>query len=196
MILAGGSSRRLGGIPKGLELIGGERSIDRVANALRPNTASLVLAANDEQAYKWLLNVAIVSDNYPSAGGLAGVEAGLSGGDDAVIVAWDMPFVTPELVALLLAEAREHEASIAVPESRSPHGFEPFCAYYAASVRPALADFLRSGGGAARDFVARIPRVRRIPLADIARLGDPDRLLMSFNSPADLERARELAGAK
>src|SRR5688572_22108027 len=47
VVLAGGASRRLAGIPKGLELVGGSRVIDRVANALRAVSNDLLLAAND-----------------------------------------------------------------------------------------------------------------------------------------------------
>jgi molybdopterin-guanine dinucleotide biosynthesis protein A len=195
-VLAGGSSRRLGGSPKGLEMIGGRRSIDRVADALRPCTSELLLAANDPHATSWLTGVAVVADRFTTAGGLAGVEAALARGADVVVVAWDMPFVTPDLVDLLITETQTHGSSVTVPESRSPFGFEPFCAWYAASIQPALADFLGAGGGPARDFLARVARVRRIPLAEVARVGDPERLLMSFNTPDDLERTRALAAAK
>jgi molybdopterin-guanine dinucleotide biosynthesis protein A len=195
-VLAGGSGRRLGGGPKGLEIIGGQRSIDRVANALRATTNSIVLAANDPAAADWLAGVAVVSDRFPGTGGLAGVEAALTGERDVVVVAWDMPFVTQALLELIIEEARRHESQVTVPESRSPYGFEPFCAYYAASVQPALADFLRDGGGPARDFLERLPRVHRIPIAEVARIGDPERLLLSFNTRDDLDRARAVASAK
>lgn len=127
---------------------------------------------------------------------MAGVEVALTTGSDVVVVAWDMPFVTASLVEFIIGEARRHESQVTVPESDSPYGFEPFCAYYAASVQPALAEFLRDGGGPARDFLARIPRVHRIARDEVARVGDPERLLLSFNTREDLERARELATAK
>jgi molybdenum cofactor guanylyltransferase len=196
VVLAGGSSRRLGGIPKGLEVVGGKRSIDRVVEALRAATSAIVLAANDPNAAMWLPGVAVVADRFPGTGGMAGVEAALSTGSDVMVVAWDMPFVSSAFVELIIGEARHHDSRVTVPESRSPYGFEPFCAYYAASVQSTLADFLRGGGGPARDFLARITRVHRIPIADIARVGDPERLLLSFNTPDDLERARAAAAAK
>ena len=143
VVLAGGSSRRLGGIPKGLEVVGGKRSIDRVVEALRGATSAIVLAANDPDAAMWLPGVAVVADRFPGTGGLAGVEAALASRGDVMVVAWDMPFVSPALVELIIGEARHHDSRVTVPESRSPYGFEPFCAYYAASVQPALADFLR-----------------------------------------------------
>ena len=121
------------------------------------------------------------------------MEAALARGKDAVVIAWDMPFVTAALVELIIEETRSHESLVTVPESNSPYGFEPFCAYYGASVAPALGAFLDAGGGPARDFLASVPRVRRIPIAEVARVGEIERLLSSFNTPAELERARALA---
>ena len=185
----------MSGIAKGLEIVGDRRIIDRVAAELRAAHAELVLAANDPAAAQWLPGVAVVSDRHRAAGGIAGVESALSLGRDAIVVAWDMPFVTASLLELLIAEARSHDALVAIPESESPYGIEPFCGFYSAAVLPLLSSFLDGGGGAARSFLERVPRVHRIPLASVARLGDPGRLLFSVNTPDDLARAREMAGA-
>jgi molybdopterin-guanine dinucleotide biosynthesis protein A len=126
---------------------------------------------------------------------MAGVEAALSRGRDALVVAWDMPFVTPLLLQALIHEAIVHDADVTVPESDSPYGFEPFCAHYSVRVRPSLAKFFDGGGGAARDFLGQIPRVHRIPISAVEKLGDPRRLFFSVNTPDDLERARAMAAS-
>lgn len=194
-MLAGGASRRLGGLPKGLELVGGARIVDRVAAALRQVTNELLLVANDGEAPRWLPGVAVVSDSHPGAGGLAGVEAALSRGEgtDALVVAWDMPFVTPALLRAITNAARASDADVALPESDSPYGFEPFCAWYSVRVLPSLTSYLETGGGAARDLLRRLPRVHRVPIADVEKLGDPRRLFFSVNTPEDLELARAMA---
>jgi molybdopterin-guanine dinucleotide biosynthesis protein A len=194
-VLAGGSSRRLGGIPKGLEQVGGRRIIDRVADALRPVTSDLLLAANDPDARTWLSGARVVSDLHPGAGGMAGVEAALSEGRDVLVVAWDMPFVIPELLRAVVAAADATGADIALPESLSPHGCEPFCAFYSARVRAPLRQFLESGGGAAREFLGRVSRMHLIPLQEIASFGDLGQLFLSVNTPVDLSRARAIADA-
>jgi molybdopterin-guanine dinucleotide biosynthesis protein A len=193
-VLAGGASRRLGGIPKGLVHVGNRRVIDLAAAALRDVTDTLVLAANDRDAGSWLPGVAVAADLHPGAGGLAGVEAAMrvAGGRAALVVAWDMPFVSAELLRLLVRSATEHDADVALPESPSPYGFEPFCAVYAARVLPALTAWLEAGGGAARDFLHAVPRLHRVPEAEIARVGDPARLFFSVNTPEDLAEARAL----
>ncbi|MGH7678034.1 MAG: molybdenum cofactor guanylyltransferase, partial [Gemmatimonadaceae bacterium] len=128
-------------------------------------------------------------------GGLAGVEAVLRGERDAIVVAWDMPFVTTDLLRALLSFSVAAKSVVTVPESDSPYGFEPFCAVYSSRVLPQLTEFLAKGGGPARDFLTGISGVQRVAIADLARHGDVKRLFFSVNTPADLERAREMAAA-
>ena len=196
MALAGGASRRLGGAPKGLELVGGRRILDRVVSALGGVSSEILIAANDADADRWLSGVAVVTDRHPGTGGLAGVEAALHAapGRDILVVAWDMPFVTHEVLREIVKTAREAAAAVCVPESDSPYGIEPFCAFYSARVLPPLTAYLHSGGGPARDFLFERVQATRIPLADVARFGEPQRLFFSVNTPDDLEKARAMAG--
>jgi molybdopterin-guanine dinucleotide biosynthesis protein A len=195
-LLAGGASRRLGGIPKGLELVGQSRIIDHVRRALEAVTPDLLLVANDPGAAEWQPGVALLSDVRPGAGGLAGIETALGTGRDALVVAWDMPFVAPELLAALAKRGRSLRVDAVVPESESPHGIEPFCAFYSARLLPALAGFLAGGGRAAHDFLNQTDRIDRMPLAEVKRFGDPPRLFFSVNTADDLARARALAAAQ
>jgi molybdopterin-guanine dinucleotide biosynthesis protein A len=191
-VLAGGLSRRFGGVPKGLERVGGIRIIDRVANALRTVTPKIVISSNDGKALKWLDNVVVMADKRPRFGGLAGIESVLEAHGDSLVVAWDMPFVTPALLELLTREQARDGADIVVPESESPYGLEPFCAFYSARALRKLTAFLDAGGGAARDFIRSIDRVRRVPLSALGVVGDPGRLLFSVNTPDDLARANAM----
>ena len=163
-----------------------------MATALRAVTAEIVLLANDPEAAHWMPGVRVLADSHAGAGGLAGVEAALQSGRDALVVAWDMPFVNPKLLELLVADARVGAADVVLPDSNSPYGFEPFCAYYSARLRPALSAFLENGGGAAREFIAKV-NARRLPLSMSQRAGEPDRLFFSVNTPEDLLRARAIA---
>ena len=194
MALAGGASRRFSGARKGLETVGGRRILDTVVAALRAVCDDVLLAANDPDAPQWIPGLTVVRDRLPGSGGLAGVDAALQRAPGGVIVvAWDMPFVTPELIRALSGAASAHDADLVIPESESPYGFEPFCAFYSTRLAPALAGFLERGGGAAREFVRQVPHVHRIPLAEVATLGDAERMFFSVNTPEDLERARAMA---
>lgn len=204
-MLAGGTSRRFGGAPKGLERVGESRIIDRVAATLREVTRDLLLVANDPDAARWLKGVPVTRDLHPGRGGLAGVEAALWTGRDLIVLAWDMPFVTPAVLQALIDLAGATDADIALPRSDSPYGFEPFCGFYSQRVRPRLSRFLReadggeSGGGggrAARDFIAGLEKVELLALVEVAKLGEARDLFLSVNTPGDLERARAVAARK
>ena len=182
----------MGGAPKGLELVGGVRVLDRVVSSLRGVSSEIVLASNASEAPTWLDGVSIIRDESPNLGGVAGIHAALAGGRDVLVVAWDMPFVAAGLLRHLVQLAvRNPDAWAVVPES--DEGLEPFCAWYAARCRTATAAFVGSGGGQARDFVAGLPGVVRVPVEDCARFGDPRTLFLSVNTPGDLARARAIA---
>lgn len=183
----------MGGAHKGLEIVAGIRIIDRVADALRTACGRIILAANDPAAHAWLGGTTVVADLHAGSGGLAGVEAAMANAGDVVVVAWDMPFVTPDILRELTHRAATHGSDVVVPESDSPHGFEPFCAYYSARILPQLAGFLERGGGAAHDFLGQVRRVHRIPLRDVARFGDIGTLFHSVNTAEELTRARTIA---
>lgn len=82
-----------------------------------------------------------------------------------------------------------------VPESESPTGLEPFCAWYSANTREPLQAFLDRGGGSAHSFLDRLPGVHRVPLSEARQFGDPAVLFLSVNTAADLARARAIAEA-
>ena len=187
VILAGGAASRYGGLPRGLERVGGRRIIDRVAGALLEVTDELLLVANDAGAGQWLPGVRVGADLVPNAGGLGGIHAALHHAQTAVlVVAWDMPFVPSGLLALL--RALGDNADFAVPESGSRRGVEPLCAFYATTCLPAIDRSLAAGDLRVVGFHAQV-RVARLPSDDVAAFGDPELLFMNVNTPDDLARA-------
>lgn len=186
-ILAGGKATRYGGAPKGLEIVGGTRIIDRVAAALRACTADLLLVANDPAADGWLPGVRVVSDVIGDAGSLGGIHAALSHARRAVLaVAWDMPFVPETLLRALVAAGRH--ADVAVPESGSRRGLEPLCAYYGPNCLPAIERRLEAGDKRVIGFYDDV-RVVHLPAAEVARFGDPDVMFLNVNTPDELGQA-------
>ena len=163
-----------------------------MASAISRVTPVEILAANDKEASSWLDDVVIVGDQFPFTGGLAGVHAALSLGRDVLVVAWDMPFVEAGLLRELVSRAST-DSSALIPESLAPIGFEPFCALYRTRALPAIEAFLAAGGGAAHRFLRELGGVAWLPLRDVARFGDPERLFFSVNTAADLDRARAMA---
>lgn len=187
VILAGGAASRYGGLPKGLELVGGRRIVDRVADALREVSDDLLLIANDPAASRWLPGVRVRQDLVPNAGGLGGIHAALHhAASPVLVVAWDMPFVPPGLLARL--RALGDSADVVVPESGSRRGVEPLCAFYAPSCLPAIDRSLAEDDRRVVGFHAQV-RVARLPAAEVSAFGDPTLLFMNVNTPDDLARA-------
>ena len=189
-ILAGGGATRLGGARKGLLEVGGERIVDRVDAALAAVADELLLVANDPDAAAWLPGVAVAADLRPGQGSLGGVHAALArapGG--ALVVAWDMPFVSPALLARLRALGEAGGAAVDAVVPRRPTGLrEPLCAYYAPSC---LATVERQLDAGERRLTALLDalRVRDLEGAALAEHGDPDVLFANVNTPDDLARA-------
>lgn len=191
VILAGGAASRYGGRPKGLERVGDERVIDRVARALAEVTDSQLLIANDPEAAAWLPNVRVASDVRPHCGSLGGIHAALVHAATAVlVVAWDMPFVSAALLRAVRDRADEVDA--VVPESGSRRGVEPLCAYYGPGCISAIERRLDAGDLRVISFFDDV-RIARLPEADVRRHGDPGILFMNINTPDDLERAERYA---
>ena len=187
VVLAGGLATRYDGRAKGLERVGGRRILDRVAAALADAADELLLVANDPAAGEWLPGVRVAADVRPRAGSLGGIHAALvHAGGPALVVAWDMPFVT----APLLRALRElgDDADAVVPESDSKRGLEPLCAFYGPACVPAIERRLDAGDRRVIAFYDDV-RLRRLDAAAVARFGDPALLFLNVNSPAELALA-------
>jgi molybdopterin-guanine dinucleotide biosynthesis protein A len=190
-ILAGGGASRFGGRPKGLELVGGERIIDRLVTVM---TAALgvppLLVANAPDAAEWRSDLRLVSDTRPGLGSLGGIyTAVIEAPAPVVCVAWDMPFVSEALIRVLAAGLEQHDAML--PQSGGRRGVEPLCAAYGPACRHAIANSLTSGDLRAIGFHDRI-RVGILPLAQVRDLADPDLLFFNVNTADDLARADQL----
>jgi molybdopterin-guanine dinucleotide biosynthesis protein A len=190
-ILAGGGATRFGGRPKGLERVGGERVLDRLVGVL---TAALgappLLVANAPEAASWRRDLRTVPDVRPGAGALGGIyTAVVEAPAPVVCVAWDMPFVSAELVRALAAGLAAHDAVL--PESGGRRGVEPLCAAYGPRCRDAIAASLDAGDLRAIGFHDRAD-VGILSLDRIRALGEPERLFFNVNTADDLERAEAL----
>jgi molybdopterin-guanine dinucleotide biosynthesis protein A len=149
--------------------------------------------ANDPTADGWLPGVARVADVRPGLGPLGGVQTALAhSGAGVLVVAWDMPFVSSALLRALRVLGDEEVYDAVVPESDTGR-LEPTCALYTQRCRPTLEQWLDAGRLGASDFLASCPRVRTLPVSEVARFGDPARIFFSVNTAEALVRADTLA---
>lgn len=190
-IIAGGRATRFGGRPKGLEIVGGRRLIDRVADSLRGHTEDLMIAADDPAAATWIPGVSIARDVLPVAASVTGIHAALAGaGGDIVAIAWDMPFVPGALIGELVARLTPGTMAV-VP--RPARGAEPLCAAYSAAAEREITRLVGAGTTKLTDLLDRLGRIAWVEDADLRRFGDPEIMFFNVNSPADFERANVIA---
>jgi molybdopterin-guanine dinucleotide biosynthesis protein A len=193
-IVAGGASSRFGGIPKGLETVGGRRIIDRVIDAAKAIATEIVLVSNAEDAATWVNEVPVVRDVRPERGSLVGIHTALATTNRAtLVVAWDMPFVTAELLSLIVKRAAGERFAV-IPESGS--GLEPFCALYSAACLPFVNAAIDEGDLRVTRLPTRLPSFTQIAEAELKTVGDPATMFFNVNSAPELARAEEIEKAE
>jgi molybdopterin-guanine dinucleotide biosynthesis protein A len=190
-ILAGGGATRFGGRPKGLEVVGGERILDRLARVMTNALGEPpLLVANAPDAASWRPDLRTVSDSRPGSGSLGGIyTAVLNAPAPVVCVAWDMPFVSEPLLQALAEGLTSYDAVL--PESGGRRGVEPLCAAYGPACARAIASSLDQGDLRAIGFHRRI-RVGTLSPDRVATLADPELVFFNVNTADDLTRADQL----
>jgi molybdopterin-guanine dinucleotide biosynthesis protein A len=189
-IVAGGASSRFGGEAKGLLHVGGQRIIDRIASALRPVVETIAIVSNAPDAAEWLDGTPVWHDERGERASIVGVHTALGHADNVLVVAWDMPFITEALLHAIVDGLTPGVGAV-VPQG--PNGPQPMCALYTRDCLGPIDHAIDQGDLRMTALVERLPRVARIPLDEISRLGDPERLFFNVNTPDDLRIAEAMA---
>jgi molybdopterin-guanine dinucleotide biosynthesis protein A len=177
LVLAGGDSRRMGR-PKAWLEVGDTYLLRHVAEHLGPAFSEVMVSFAEPEQLEEPVPYRVVFDRLPSAGPLAGLEAGLAAARNEVIfaVACDMPYVTQEVAQLAVAAARSCDAAIPRIDGRA----EPVCGAYRRSALPFITGAVNTGRFKAAELVAEL---------DVTWLEGLDpQLFRSLNTPHDLER--------
>ena len=187
-ILAGGAARRLGGADKSALVIGGARIIDRQLAVLASVTTDVRVVANDTARYAGL-GIPVIADAIANAGPLGGLYSALLDArhDRVLILACDLPFVTPALLRRLVAESAGREDIDAVVP-RSARGLEPLCALYRRRCGEAARARIERGALRVAEFLADL-RIRELGPEALSTY-DEGWLFENVNTPHDHARAR------
>jgi len=163
-----------------------------VAGALRSVVSDIVLIANAADAHDWLPGARVVRDARAERASVVGIHTALTAaaGEPVLVVAWDMPFVSAPLLAILRDRLRPGLDAV-VPEGTD--GLEPFCAVYAPSALAAIDAAIERHELRLGDVLASFGAVDRVPAAEVARFGPPETLFFNVNDRADLARAERMA---
>ena len=185
LLLTGGTSRRMGA-DKSQSKVGGVPMGTRAGRALM-QAASPVLAIGPDPG----LGLPVVND--AGMGPLAGLATGMRRlaedgfAGPVLLVACDLPFLTPELLGMLATELAGAQAAVPVADGR----LQPLAACYDASVLPVAESLVAQGRlsmGALLDAIAVSP-VQPEAWAGYAGPG----ALTDVDTPADLHAANEAA---
>ncbi len=167
----------------------GPRIIELILAAVEPLVGSIVISTNRPTAYNDL-GWPLVCDNYPEAGPLAGLEAGLTAAQAQynLTLACDMPFIAPALMSYLLTEAEGYAAVVPIgPEGRP----EPLCAVYSRDCLPSIRQALGEGSFKMTGWLDKVA-VRFVSLNELAPFDPVGHSFKNLNTPEDLKASLEL----
>jgi molybdopterin-guanine dinucleotide biosynthesis protein A len=184
-ILAGGQSRRFGE-NKALFKIAGQTVIERVIAAI-PSGRPIFIVTHSPEEYAHL-GLPTLPDNYPNAGPLAGIHAGLSHSpfEWNFFLACDFPRLQPSVIEEICAplfpdkfkKEEDKPAQVILPETAE--GLQPLCALWSKSALPLIETALKSEKRSVMPVLAQLS-LHRVSLAA------PDALL-NLNTRDDLAR--------
>ncbi len=125
----------------------------------------------------------LIHDAMPDAGPLSGIVAALHRSPHALlaVVAVDMPWLDPALIAFLAARIGDHDVALC----ETQRGPEPLHAVYGRSALPTAEAALRSPDRSVRGMISRL-RAVLVPEAEWRSAGFSDRFASNVNTPADL----------
>jgi len=189
-ILAGGRARRFGGIDKSSLVVDGQTILDRQMAMLQ--TVDVIREIMIVGATASHRSARRIVDRVSGCGPLGGIHAALTAaaggtpiqarGNAVFVLACDMPYVPSALVTYLLDLAQNADAVIPLTEA----GYHPLCAVYSLACLDPVGRRLAEGRlqvvGILDDVKARV-----VTVAEVDRFGDPHRLLMNVNTPADYQ---------
>lgn len=188
IILAGGRSQRMGTTKALLPLPGqpSETFLSHLTSTLAPLCAEVLVVARDPAQFAGvaLPDTRVVFDEKPGGGPLMGLYSGLKAiqSSTALVVAVDMPFVQPALLAFLLAHSQENTLLVPIVAGVP----QVLLAIYPSSILPQIEILLKQGKRAPRALLEVAP----VLYIEEARLREVDPQLRSFigvNTPEDLK---------
>jgi len=187
-ILAGGASRRMG-TDKSQLLLENEPLIQRVKKTLAAVVSRVSIVGrphnNDPNA---------VPDVYPQWGALGGIHGALAAcnSDWAIVTACDLPFITSELLQLLISLRNDHHAVVPIQADGLP---QPLCALY--RTNPCLqsaAELIEAGRRRPLDLI-EVVHTRWVSYSELEHLQHSANFFLNINTPEDYYEATQKVSA-
>ncbi|MDX1527256.1 MAG: molybdenum cofactor guanylyltransferase MobA [Gammaproteobacteria bacterium] len=180
VVLAGGRARRMGGHDKGLVEIDGRPMVVFIVEALKAQTATVVVNANRNlERYRELCGCVVVPDTLGEfAGPLAGMAAGMESSQTPFVLTapCDSPLISRDLGARLFDALEGEDAELAV--AHDGKRMQPVFALLRRNLLDSMIAYLRSGESKIDTWYA----THRTALADFS---DDTSMFLNVNTPED-----------
>jgi len=182
-ILAGGTSSRMG-TDKSQLRIDRQTFTERIAETLLKLTDSVTIVGrqSDESRFP------SVPDVYPQWGALGGIHAALGAckREWAIVVACDMPFVTPELFSFLAELRLDHESVVPIQLDEVP---QPLAALYRVDpCRQRAVELIEASRRRPLDLLEAV-KTRWVSFQELRNLDQAERFFVNINTPSDYYEA-------
>ena len=190
-IQAGGESRRMGQ-DKALVPFLGQPLIERVVKRMAGVADEIIVTTNRPEAYAFL-HLPLFPDLRPGRGALGGLYTALASANETLvaILACDMPFANPDLVAFQARLLEMEEADVVIPLLGD--GYEPLHAVYRRSTcLPAVTWALDNDQWKLISWFSRV-KVRAITAAECQRYDPQELAFANVNTPQEVAEAEAKA---
>jgi len=182
VILVGGKSRRMGRDKTLLEIKG--RTLFEITLAAFREALDTVILVGDRPERFAGHGLSIHPDIYPGSA-LGGLYTGLVRAETShvFVSSCDLPFPSSGIIRHLTALAPGND--VVVVETGA--GYEPLFAVYSQECREPIRRQIEAGNYCVYDFYPEV-RTRIVTGAEIAHLGDPERIFLNLNTPEEYRR--------
>ncbi len=186
-ILAGGQSRRMGQNKAHVNLLG-KPVLQWVIDAVSPLTDDLFLVTNTPTEYR-SFNLRMVGDILPGNAALGGIYTALFAARHpwVFLLACDMPLVRPAVISLMAT--LRYNVDVVVPRITAHP--ESLHAFYRKTCVPAIESRLAAKQLRVVGFFDEVTTLY-VPAETIAPVTANFSFLTNLNTPADVQRVREL----
>jgi molybdopterin-guanine dinucleotide biosynthesis protein A len=184
IVLSGGENRRMG-TDKAFLKVAGIPMIEHVLRSLKSVFHDIIIVTNAPERYA-AFQAKVVTDAFDKRGPLSGIYSGLlrSADEYNFVVACDMPFLNPDLIAYLAGLADGHD--IVVP---SVDGLlEPLHAVYRRNLIPLMHEQLRQDRRRIRELFGKV-HMRYVTEQEIDRFDPARKSFKNLNTPQEYEEA-------
>lgn len=186
-ILAGGKSKRMGE-DKAFIKIGDIPLIERAVKTMKVVVPEPMIITNEPEKFTYL-KLPLFSDIIPQSGPLGGIYTALEkgSGSHVLVLACDMPSVTPRILHELASRGRDYDVFVL----DAGFGMEPLCAVYSQACIPVVRTQIQMRALKVTNFY---PQMEKVGVLNLREVDDsvPGDWFFNINSPYDRAMAERI----